>query len=106
MRQWKNTKVHLYEQYKAGTISREGYIAKIEKGKKRQEELKQIESDSQEKLENLQSALDEPELCDGELEELSVLDSFNMDKLKLLIDKVIVYGEDEIEIVWRVDDPF
>lgn len=27
-------------------------------------------------------------------------------KLKLLIEKVVVYGEDEIEIVWKVDDPF
>lgn len=26
--------------------------------------------------------------------------------MEALKDKVIVYGEDEIEIVWRVDDPF
>lgn len=39
-------------------------------------------------------------------QEMSALDSFDLDKLKLLIEKVVVYGEDEIEIVWKVDDPF
>ena len=38
--------------------------------------------------------------------EFSTLDTFDKDKLKVLIDKVLVYGEDSIEIVWKVDDPF
>ena len=54
----------------------------------------------------MQSIQNQSEVCDADLKDFSELDSFNMDKLKLLIDKVIVYGEDEIEIVWRVDDPF
>ena len=103
---WKNTKLSLYEQYKAGSISREGYIAKIEKGKIRLEELERIKDDALEELENMQSIQNQSEVCDADLKDFSELDSFNMDKLKLLIDKVIVYGEDEIEIVWRVDDPF
>lgn len=28
------------------------------------------------------------------------------ERLKALIDKVIVYGEDAIEIVWKVGNPF
>lgn len=59
MARWKGTKMHLYEQYKAGEISRENYMDRIEK-----------------------------------------------DRLKTLIEKVIVYGEDAVEIVWKVENPF
>ena len=38
--------------------------------------------------------------------ELSGLESFDKDRLKVLIDKVIVYGGDAIEIVWKVENPF
>lgn len=44
MAQWKNTKVHLYEQYKAGEISREDYLARMERGRARMEELEQVRS--------------------------------------------------------------
>ena len=46
------------------------------------------------------------EIPDGELAKLSVLESFDKDRLKVLIDKVIVYGSDAIEIVWKVGNPF
>lgn len=46
------------------------------------------------------------ELPDRELAELSVLESFDKDRFKMLIDRVVVYGEDAIEIVWKVGNPF
>lgn len=46
------------------------------------------------------------QLPDEELAELSVLESFDKDRLKMLIDKVIVYGADAIEIIWKVGNPF
>lgn len=104
--QWKGTKLSLYEKYKAGSISREGYIAKIEKGKIRLQELERIKDDALEELENLRSTSDDTVVCDADLQEISALDNFDLDRFKLLIEKVIVYGEDEIEIVWKVDDPF
>ncbi len=106
MQQWKNTKLSLYEQYKAGSLSREGYIGKIEKGKQRLEELEGIKNNALEELETLRSISDETGICDVDLQEISALDNFELDRLRLLIEKVIVYGEDEIEIVWKVDDPF
>lgn len=45
------------------------------------------------------------EILDGELAEFSVLESFDKDRLKMLIDKVNVYGADAIEIVWKVENP-
>lgn len=42
----------------------------------------------------------------GRLAGLSVLETFDVDRLKALIEKVAVYGEDAIEIVWKVKNPF
>ncbi len=106
MARWKDTKVRLYEQYKAGTITREDYVARIEKGKIRMEELEQIKSEAQAELNSIQTVSKPEEIPDTELAELSVLESFDKDRLKMLIDKVIVYGADAIEIVWKVGNPF
>ena len=57
-------------------------------------------------LDSMQTVSKTEEIPDGELAELSVLESFDKDRLKVLIDKVIVYGEDSIEIVWKVGNPF
>ncbi|MBD5463466.1 MAG: hypothetical protein HDR24_10505 [Lachnospiraceae bacterium] len=37
---------------------------------------------------------------------LFVLATFDKDRLKALIEKVVVYGEDAMEIVWKVRNPF
>ena len=106
MARWKDTKVRLYEQYKAGTISREDYVTRIEKGKIRLEELEQIKSEAQAELDSMQTVSKTEEIPDEELAELSALESFDKERLKALIDKVIVYGADAIEIVWKVGNPF
>lgn len=43
---------------------------------------------------------------DEELAGLSVLKTFYVDRLQALIEKVAVYDEDAIEIVWKVRNPF
>lgn len=106
MARWKDTKLRLYEQYKAGTITREDYVARIEKGKVRMEELEQIKSEAQAELNSMQTVSKPEEIPDAELTELSVLESFDKERLKALIDKVVVYGADAIEIVWKVGNPF
>lgn len=108
MSRWKDTKLNLYEQYKAGKITREDYMARIEKGRIRMEELEQIKSAALEELDSLrlQAASEPEEIPDEKLAEFSALESFDKDRLKMLIDKVIVYGADAIEIVWKVGNPF
>ncbi len=54
----------------------------------------------------MQTVSVQEELLDKELEELSVSESFNKDRLKMLIDKVVVYGEDDIQIVWKMGNTF
>ena len=41
-----------------------------------------------------------------ELEGLAVLDIFDKEKLATLIDRVLVYSEERIEIIWKMNDPF
>lgn len=106
MAHWKDTKIRLYEQYKAGVITRECYVAQIEKGKARMDELEQIRNATLAELNNMQAATNTEEIPDNELAELSELEVFDKDKLKVLIDRVIVYGADAVEIVWKVDNPF
>lgn len=104
--QWKGTKMRLYERYKAGEVSREDYMALIEKGKTRMEELEQARRGAQAELERMQEVSGSEEISDEELTGLSELEVFDKDRLKALIEKVVVYGEDAVEIVWKVGNPF
>ena len=106
MAQWKGAKVHLYEQYKDGEISRESYMERIGRGRARMEELEQSRHEAQMELDRMQEMAGSEEITDGELAGLSVLETFDVDRLKTLIEKVVVYGGDAIEIVWKVKNPF
>ena len=81
-------------------------MERIGRGRVRMEELEQSRHEAQAELDRMQELTDPEEITDGELEGLSVLDTFDVDRLKTLIDKVVVYGEDAIEIVWKVGNPF
>ena len=83
---WKDTKLHLYEQYKAGTITREDYVARIEKGRIRMEELDQIKSAVLEELDSLQAVSEPEKIPDEKLAEFSVLESFDKDRLLVSTD--------------------
>ncbi|GFI21884.1 hypothetical protein IMSAGC011_00657 [Lachnospiraceae bacterium] len=63
-------------------------------------------SEAQAELDSLQTVSVQEELPNKELTELSVLESFDKDRLKMLIDKAVVYGEDFVEIVWKVENAF
>ena len=104
--QWKGTKMRLYEWYKAGEVSREEYMERIEKGRVRMEELERARRGAQAELDRMQEVSGPEEISDEELNGLSELEVFDKDRLKALIEKVIVYGEDAMEIVWKVRNPF
>ena len=104
--QWKGTKMRLYEWYKAGEVSREEYMERIEKGRVRMEELERARRGAQAELDRMQEVSGPEEISDEELNGLSELEVFDKDRLKVLIEKVIIYGEDAMEIVWKVQNPF
>ena len=57
-------------------------------------------------LDRMQEVSGPEEISDEELTGLSELEVFDKDRLKTLIEKVVVYGEDAMEIVWKVRSPF
>ena len=81
-------------------------MALIEEGRVRVEELERIRYEAQAEFERMQEVCDSEEIPDEELNGLSELEIFDKDRLKGLIEKVIVYGEDAVEIVWKVGSPF
>jgi len=105
LRHLRETKMRLYEQYREGGIVREEYLGEAGKVKDRMGELEQNRGKAQEELSRLLAA-PVVELPDGELAGLAALEDFDKDRLKKLVEKVAVYGEDKIEIVWKVTDPF
>lgn len=70
------------------------------------EELERARRGAQAELDRMQEVSGPEEISDEELTRLSELEVFDKDRLKVLIDKVVVYGEDAMEIVWKVGNPF
>lgn len=70
------------------------------------EKLEQTINEAEVELNQIQGGSENEKISDEQLAEFSVLQFFDKEKLKVLIDKVIIYGESDIEIVWKVDNPF
>ncbi len=81
-------------------------MERIERGRARMEELEQSRHEAQMELDRMQEMAGSEEITDGELAGLSMLETFDVDRLKALIEKVVVYEEDAMEIVWKVRNPF
>ncbi len=81
-------------------------MERIEKGRVRMEELERTRRGAQAELDRMQEVSGPEEISDEELTGLSELEVFDKDRLKTLIEKVVVYGEDAMEIVWKVRSPF
>lgn len=54
----------------------------------------------------MQMAAVQEEVTDEELTRISGLEVFDRERLKVLIEKVVVYGENAMEIMWKVGNPF
>ena len=81
-------------------------MEQIERGRARMEELEQSRHEAQMELDRMHEMAGSEEVTDEELAGLSVLETFDVDRLKALIEKVVVYSGDAIEIVWKVRNPF
>lgn len=46
------------------------------------------------------------EIQEEELSGLSALETFDREKIQILVEKVFAYGSDAIEIIWKTSNPF
>lgn len=106
MSQWKDTKITLYGQYRDGRITKEQYMERMEKGKTRLLELEKKKEEAEKELNGMMKIDKTEEVPVEELSELSVLETFDKEKIQMLVDKVFVYDSDAIEIVWKIRNPF
>ncbi len=99
-------KLRLYEDYRTGKITKEKYrkeygntVSRILEIEKRIPELKDEIMQVKEQMLHMKER-------EAELEGLASLDTFDKEKLAAVIDSVLVYSEERIEIVWKMDDGF
>lgn len=95
-------KFMIYDEYTKGRMSRETMSERNAEIKERMEKTQQM---LDEKLEEIAKQDMSPAEEDTEtLTVLSALDEFDPDKIRCLIDKVLVHSDTEIEILWNTND--
>lgn len=96
-------KMMLYSDYKDDKLTREEYV------KRSKAMVEQIDELHQE-IEQFKSEMPTEDNSAGkfetQLENIINMESFDREKIQKVIKKVIINGEDNIEIVWNTDDPF
>ena len=96
-------KMMLYSDYKDDKLTREEYVkrskAMVEQIDELHQEIEQLKTEIPPE-DNFSSKFE------TQLESIINMESFDREKIQKVIKKVIINGEDNIEIVWNTDDPF
>ena len=95
-------KVRLYEEYRSGG-SREDYISKKQQTDERLSEIETELNDLEQRLEAAKRS-EKDSQTEMVLSEVSAIDRFDKEALKKIIDRINVYSENEIEIIWKPMD--
>lgn len=99
-------KLRLYEDYRSGSITKEKYRKEYEKAISRIFEIEERIPELKEEIVRIKEQMLHMKEREAELEGLASLDTFDKGKLATVIDSVVVYSEERIEIVWKMDDWF
>ena len=99
-------KLRLYEDYRSGNITKEQYCKDYESTASRILEIEERIPELKEEIVQAREQMLHVKEREAELEGLASLDTFDKGKLAVVIDRVLVYGEERIEIIWKMDDWF
>lgn len=99
-------KLRLYEDYHSGGITKEKYRKEYEKTASRILEIEERMPALKEEIVRIKERILHMKEREAELEGLTALDIFDKGKLATVIDSVMVYSKERIEIVWKMDDWF
>lgn len=99
-------KLGLYEDYRSGSITKEKYRREYEKAANRILGIEEKIPELKEEIVQIKEQMLHMKEREAELESLASLDVFDKRKLAVVIDSVVVYSEERIEIVWKMDDWF
>lgn len=96
-------KMKLYAEYKDEKISREEYV---ESSKKLVEQIKELNQEIEQNRREIQLEENKESKFDEQLEDVIQMEEYDLEKIQKVIKKVVINGENNIEIVWNTDDPF
>ena len=99
-------KLRLYEDYRSGRITKEQYRKDYESTASRILEIEERIPELKEEIMKVREQMLHVKERDAELECLAILETFDKGKLAIVIDRVLVYSEERIEIIWKMDDWF
>ena len=99
-------KLRLYEDYRSGRITKEQYRKDYESTASRILEIEERIPELRDEVMQIREQMLHVKEREAELEVLASLDTFDKGKLAVVIDRVLVYSEERIEIIWKMDDWF
>lgn len=96
-------KMALYDDYKNGKHTREEFVAKSEAMRERMELCGERQAEIKDQIEEINRLSDTNEEMKM-LDEMLGMTSFELERIKQVVDKVIVHASDELEIVYKAND--
>lgn len=99
-------KLRLYEDYRSGKFSKEQYRREYESTASRILEIEKRIPELKDEVIQIREQMLHMKEREAELEGLASLETFDKGRLAAVIDRVLVYSEERIEIVWKMDDWF
>ena len=96
-------KMMLYSDYKDDKLSREEYV---KRSKAMVEQIDELHQEIEQLKTEIPPEDNSSSKFETQLESIINMESFDREKIQKIIKKVIINGEDNIEIVWNTDDLF
>ena len=96
-------KMTLYDDYKSGKHTREEFVAKSEAMRERVELCSERQAEIKNQIEEINHLSDTNEEIKM-LDEILGMTSFELERVKQVVDRVIVHAPDELEIVYKSND--
>ncbi len=99
-------KLRLYEDYRSDRMTKEQYRREYDNTAGRISEIEKAIPELRDEAARIREQVLHMKEREAELEGLLALESFDKDKLLTVIESVLVYSEERIEIIWKMDDGF
>lgn len=96
-------KLLMYDKYKSGQMTREQFKAESSSIAEQIDEIKVLLAESEEKVGNIKGTGFGEE---DSLNEIAALQGFDKAVLRKAIDRIKVFGDGRIEVIWKADDTF
>ena len=96
-------KMMLYSDYKDDKLTREEYV---KRSKAMVEQIDELHQEIEQLKTEIPPEDNSSSKFETQLESIINMESFDREKIRKVIKKVIINGADNIEIVWNTDDPF